>query len=74
MWGMEAGQFFRFAVRLPAYPGAMRAQAERLAHDEQRRKEAQGLAGKEIIPLPAGELAKVPELAGATAEGWTTYE
>lgn len=74
MWGMEAGRFFRFAVRLPAYTGAMRARAEHLAHDEEKRKEAQGLAGMDIIPLPAGELHKVAELAGATAEGWVTFD
>jgi hypothetical protein len=72
MWGMEAGRFFRFARRLPAYKGAMRARAERLARDEEQRKEAQGLAGKRLVPVAAGELHTV--LPGATAEGWTTYD
>lgn len=55
MWSMEAGRFFRFARRLPAYKGAMRAVAERLVRDEERSKERRGLAGKEIIPIPAGQ-------------------
>lgn len=69
MWSMEAGRFYRFARRLPAYQGAMRAIVERLAHDEERRREAQGLAGRDVIPVPAGELATVPGLAGLAAEG-----
>lgn len=69
MWGMEAGRFFRFAWRLPAYKGAMRAQAERLAHEERKRREAQGIADRELIPVPAGELATAPGLAGAAADG-----
>lgn len=64
MWHMEAGRFFRFAFRLPAYQGAMRMVAERLAHEDGRRKEAQGVAGREVIPVPAGELSKIPGLAG----------
>lgn len=64
MWGMEAGRFFRFARRLPAYHGAMRAKAERLAHEEQQRKQRSGIGDREIIPVPAGELHKVPGLAG----------
>jgi hypothetical protein len=69
MWGMEAGRFFRFAHRLPAYKGAMRAVAERLAHEEERRKEARGLTGREVVAVPAGELTAVPALAGAAAAG-----
>lgn len=64
MWGMEAPRFFRYAKRLPAYHGAMRARAERLAHDEQQRKERSGIADREIIPVPAGELHTMPGLAG----------
>jgi len=62
MWAMEAGRFFRFAFRLPAYQGAMRMVAERLAHDEEQRKKAKGLEGREIVPVPAGELSKIPGL------------
>lgn len=69
MWGMEAGRFFRFARRLPAYKGAMRAKAERLAHQDERRKEAQGVAGRQVVPVPAGQLATVPAFAGAAAAG-----
>jgi hypothetical protein len=69
MWEMEAGRFYRFAQRLPAYKGAMRAKAERVAHNDEKRKEAQGLAGREIVPVAAGELAKIPGLSGAAADG-----
>jgi len=70
MWGMEAGRFYRFARRLPAYQGAMRARAERLAHEQERRKEA-GLPARGSAPVAvgAGELSKIPGLAGAAAEG-----
>lgn len=71
MWGMEAGKFFRFARRLPAYKGAMRARAERLAHDDARRTE-RGLAprnGPAPVAVPAGELATIPGFAGAAADG-----
>lgn len=71
MWGMEAGRFHRFARRLPAYQGAMRARAERLAHEQERRKEA-GLparGGPAPVAVGAGELSKIPGLAGAAAEG-----
>jgi len=69
MWRMEAGKFYRFAFRLPAYKGAMRAVAERQARNEEKRREAQGVAGREIVPVPAGELHKVPALAGAALDG-----
>jgi len=69
MWGMDAAKFFRFARRLPAYQGAIRAKAERLAHDEERRREAQGTAGMTIVDLPAGEVGTVPALAGAVFGG-----
>lgn len=69
MWSMEAGRFFRFARRLPAYKGAMRARAERHAHDKERRREAQGTAGREVIAVPAGELATISGFAGAAADG-----
>lgn len=71
MWGMEAGRFFRFARRLPAYKGAMRAVAERLAHDDERRKE-RGVTprnGPAPVAVPAGELARIPGFAGAAADG-----
>lgn len=69
MWAMEAGKFFRMAQRLPAYQGVMRAVAENDLHQRERRREAQGLAGREIVPVAAGELATVPDFAGAAAAG-----
>lgn len=69
MWSMEAGRFFRYATRLPAYRGVMRMVAEREVRDRERRKEAQGLAGKEIVPVPAGELNKIDALGDLVAEG-----
>jgi hypothetical protein len=54
MWSMEAGRFFRFARRLPAYRGAMRAVAERLAREEEQSRERRGLAGKTIVPIRLG--------------------
>jgi hypothetical protein len=59
MWAMEARRFYRYVWRLPAYQGALRAVAERQARDEQERKEALGLADKEIIPVGTGELDKL---------------
>lgn len=69
MWSMEAGRFFRMALRLPAYKGVMRAVAETELHERERRKEAQGLAGRDVIPVAAGELATLPDFAGAAAAG-----
>ena len=54
MWAMDGPRFHRFARRLPAYRGAMRAVAERQARDEERSKEQRGLSGMEITPIPAG--------------------
>lgn len=69
MWDMEAGRFFSFARRLPAYHGVMRSVAEKELYDKERRKEAQGLTDREIIPVPAGELATLPGFAEAAAAG-----
>ena len=74
MYAMEAGKFFRFARRLPAYKGVMRAHAERMARDEQERKEAQGLAGRDIVPVPAGELGMITELVELAAVGEVSFE
>jgi len=73
MWEMEAGKFFRFARRLPAYHGAIRAIAERELYDKEQRKEAQGLTGREIIPVAAGELGTIPGFAEAAAAGMIEF-
>lgn len=74
MYAMEAGKFFRFAYRLPAYKGVMRAHAERMAREERDRREAQGLADREIVPVATGELSKIPELAELVAAGEGAFE
>ena len=70
---MEAGRFFRFARRLPAYRGAMRARAERLAHTDQRSRE-QGIVrpGTPTVAVPAGELNKIPGLGGMDGVSFET--
>jgi len=60
MWAMDGPRFHRFARRLPAYQGAMRAVAERMAREEQRLQELRGLGDKEIVPVPAGGTGTVP--------------
>jgi hypothetical protein len=54
MWTMDARRFYRLVTRLPAYQGVMRMTAERQARDEEKRKERQGLAGMQVVPIPAG--------------------
>jgi hypothetical protein len=61
MWAMEATRFFRLAHRLPAYQGVIRSIAEDQAREQEKIKEKQGLAGKDIIPIPAGA-ASIPGL------------
>ena len=73
MWQMDAQTFYRLVVRLPAYRGALRAEAERLARQDERRREAQGLAGREVVPAPAGALATIPAFAGAAAAGMIQF-
>ena len=46
IWEMEAGRFFRFAARLPAYQGVMRTVAE-----EQARREHRRTGGLDVKPL-----------------------
>ena len=69
MWAMEAGKFFRFAYRLPAYQGAMRAIAEAQQMDEQKRT-----GGREVIQVGAGELSKMDGLGAAIEDGLISVE
>ncbi len=59
IWTMEAGKFFRYAYRLPAYQGAMRARAERQAMDEEKRN---GGRSRDVVPVGSGELGKIEGL------------
>lgn len=54
IWSMEAGKFFRFARRLPAYQGVMRMEAEQQAEQEQQRRRATTGSDKAPIPVPSG--------------------
>lgn len=65
MWAMEAGKFFRFAYRLPAYKGAMRTVAERQAMEEDRNG---GGKRREAVPVAAGELHTIDGLAEVTRD------
>ena len=69
IWSMEAGKFFRFARRLPAYQGVMRGIAEQQAEQEHRRT-----GGRKVIPVPAGKAAGgLPaELAPHIEHGYAT--
>jgi hypothetical protein len=75
MWSMNGPRFFRFAYRLPAYQGAMRARAETQAMEEEksgRRRDA--------VPVAAGELGRVegfaPGVTQDTGDGnvWISME
>lgn len=61
MWSMNGPKFFRFAYRLPAYKGAMRAIAEKQAMDDEKRGKS-----RDAIPVGSGELGKVEGLSGIT--------
>ena len=69
MWSMDGPRFFRFAWRLPAYQGAMRARAERQAMEEQKRT-----GGREVIPIAGGELHKIDGLEQARMDGLISIE
>lgn len=62
IWSMEAGRFFRFARRLPAYQGVMRTVAEQQAMREQRMRGG----AAEVIPLTTG--AQLGKVMGTSAE------
>lgn len=62
IYAMEAGRFFRFARRLPAYQGVMRMEAERQAEKTQQHRTATTGTDREPIPLPAGKA--IPGLEG----------
>jgi hypothetical protein len=72
IYAMEAGRFFAFCHRLPAYQGVLRMEAERQAQQEQKRHG--GHAPQDVIPVAAGELHKIDGLDGMQAEGWLTIE
>lgn len=61
IWSMEAGKFFRFAYRLPAYQGAMRARAEHQAMEQDKRNG--GRPARDIVPVAAGELGRIEGIA-----------
>lgn len=61
MWSMEAGRFFRFAFRLPAYKGAMRARAETQAMQDEKHGKR-----RDAVPVGSGELGKIEGLTGVT--------
>lgn len=72
IWSMEAGKFFRYARRLPAYQGIMRSIAERQAQQEHERT-----GGLKAIPVPAGSglggiAGLAPELAQFTDHEYAT--
>jgi hypothetical protein len=69
MWAMEAGRFFRFAHRLPAYKGAMRAIAEAQAMEQQKRT-----GGREVVQVGTGELHKIDGLRSAIDDGTISVE
>jgi len=69
MWEMEAGRFFRFAFRLPAYQGAMRARAENQAMEEQKRT-----GGREVVTVGTGELSKIDGFGQAVQDGLISVE
>lgn len=60
MWAMDGPRFHRFARRLPAYQGAMRMVAERMAREEQRLRELRGIGDREIVPVLAGSTGGMP--------------
>lgn len=60
IWEVEAGKFFRYAQRLPAYRGVMRIHAEQQAQRQHRRT-----GGAKVIPLTStAQLAADDGLAG----------
>lgn len=69
MWAMEAGRFFRFAYRLPAYQGAMRARAENQAMQEQKRN-----GGREVVTVGTGELSRIDGFGQAVQDGLISFE
>ena len=69
IYSMEAGRFFAFAYRLPAYQGVMRMEAERQARQDEKRT-----GGRDVVPVGTGELGKIEGLEGMVDEGWLTIE
>lgn len=61
IWSMNGPRFFRFAYRLPAYKGTVRAIAEKQAMDEEKRGKR-----RNVIAVGSGELGKVEGLSGIT--------